>query len=171
MILIAVVVIVIVVVGGIAAYYVMNSGNNNGNGGNGNGDTVNIEDASSLQFDADVTSQGFTITYKLAGKNLGMANLKIRIDLLGGDAGNYIYILDAGEQKAWANADDTWTDVSSDFTAQWESWGTEWTNYVDNLANWTGTGDWSYTAPNGDSIRIYNISIDPVLPDSLFQPT
>ena len=97
--------------------------------------------------------------------------MKIRIDLLGGDTGNFYYILNPGEQEVWANIDSTWIDLSDDFGAQWDSWGIAWINYVDNLQNWDGTGEWSYTAPNGDFIMVYNIAVNPVISDSLFQPT
>ena len=170
-ILIAVIIIVVIVVAGIAAYSALNSGIFNGNGGNGDGDQLPIEDANSLQFEVDLTSQGTTIKYKLSGKNLRATDMKIRIDLLGGDAGNFYYILNPGEQEAWANIDSTWIDLSDDFGAQWDSWGITWINYVDNLQNWAGTGEWSYTAPNGDFIRVYNIAVNPVISDSLFQPT
>ncbi len=169
--LIAVIVVVVIIIAGIAAYDALNSGVFNGNGGNGDGDPGTIEDANSLQFEVELTSQGTTIKYKLAGKNLRAEDMKIRIDLLGGDAGNFYYILNPGEQEAWANIDSTWIDLSDDFGAQWDLWGIEWINYVDNLQNWAGTGEWSYTAPNGDFIRVYNISVNPVISDSLFQPT
>jgi hypothetical protein len=167
LVIVAIVVIVVVIAG--IAVYVLYSGTGGENGGNGGETVITVENATSLQYDADVTSQGATITYKLAGKNLGTENLVIRIDLLGGEAGNYSYILNAGAQSAWAAVNDEWTDVSSDFAAQWQSWGTEWTNYVTNLKEWSGTGEYTYTA-EGVSVRIYNISLNPTLADSLFQP-
>ena len=162
--LVAVVVIIVVVVVVAGAYVLMNP--------SGGGETiVTVANATSLQYDADVTAQGTTITYKFAGINLGTSNLTIRVDLLGGEAGNFSYILNGGEQKAWAKTDSTWTDVSSDFTNQWNAWGTQWTANVDALASWSGTGDYTYTAANGDSVKIYNISVNPTLADSLFQPS
>lgn len=166
-ILVAVLVIVIVVAG-IGIYLYMGTG---GGGGGGGENTYTVANATSLQFEANVTSQGYTIPYKLAGKNLNSTNLTLRIDLLGGESGNYSYILNAGDETAWEAVNGEWTDKSSDFTNQWASWGTEWTNYVDALANWSGTGDYTYTAANGDAITIYNITINPTLPDSLFQPS
>ena len=163
--LVAVVVIIIVVAVVAGAYVLMNP-----SGGGEN--TYTVANATSLQYDADVTAQGTTITYKFAGINLGTSNLTIRVDLLGGEAGNFSYILNGGEQKAWAKTDSTWTDVSSDFTNQWAGWGTEWTNNVNALGAWTtGSGDVTYTNANGDSILIYNISLNPTLADSLFQPS
>ena len=162
-ILVAVLVIVIMVAG-IGIYLYMGTG-----GGGGVENTYTVANATSLQFEANVTSQGTTITYKLAGKNLNSTNLTLRIDLLGGESGNYSYILNAGDETAWAAVNGEWTNVSSDFKNQWNSWGTEWTGYVNKLANWSGTGDYTYTAANGDSITVYNITVNPTLPDSLFQ--
>jgi hypothetical protein len=168
--LIVAIVVVVVVIAGIAVY-VLYSGTGGENGGNGNGgeDVYTVENATSLQYDADVTTQGQTFTYKLAGKNLGTENMKLRIDLLGGETGNYSYILNAGDETAWAAVNGEWTDMTTDFAAQWQAWGTEWTNYINNLKNWSGTGEYTYTA-EGVSVRVYNISLNPSLADSLFQP-
>jgi hypothetical protein len=170
LVVVAIVVIAVVVVG-VAAYYVLSSGGGNENGGNGGETVITIENATSLQYDADVTSQGATITYAWAGKNIGTDNLTIRVDLLGGESGNYSYILNAGDETAWSAVNDEWTDVSSDFAAQWAAWATSWTENLDALkADWSGTGAFSYTAANGDSITIHNIALGPTLSDSLFQP-
>ncbi len=69
----------------------------------------------------------------------------------------------------------TWTNVSSDFTNQWNTWvgtGKQWTLNLNALeTNWSGTGDYTYTTPSGNNvIRIYNVVINPTLADSLFQP-
>lgn len=161
LVIVAIIVIAVVIAG--IAVYVLYSG--------GGGEEVTVENATSIQYDADITSQGATIQYKYAGKNLGTDNLMIRIDLLGGEAGNYSYILNAGDQTAWAAVNDEWTDISSDFTAQWTAWGSTWTANLDALkADWSGTGDFTFTAENGDSITIKNVSLNPELADSLFQP-
>jgi len=160
--------VIVIVVAGIGIYLYMGTGDGGGGGGGGE-NTYTVSNATSLQFEANVTSQGYTIPYKLAGKNLGTANLTLRIDLLGGEAGNYSYILNAGDKTAWEAIEGVWTDKSSDFNAQWASWGTQWTGYVDALKSWSGTGDYSYTATDGSSIKTYDISINPTLSDSLFQ--
>ena len=157
---VVVAVVIIIVVAGIYLY--MNPG----------GETpVTVETATSLQYDAAVTSQGSTIMYEFAGANLGMSNLKLRIDVLGGESGNYSYILNDGDQTAWSAVNGEWTDVSSDFTNQWNSWGTLWTTYVNALKNWSGTGTYTFTDTNGDSVLISNISLNPTLADSLFTPS
>lgn len=162
--------VIVIVAAGVGIYLFMGTGDGGGGGGGGE-NTYTVANATSLQFEANVTSQGYTIPYKLAGKNLNSTNLTLRIDLLGGESGNYSYILNAGDETAWEAVNGVWTDKSSDFLAQWASWGTEWTNYVDALANWSGTGDYTYTAANGDAITVYNITVNPTLVDSLFQPS
>jgi hypothetical protein len=163
------IIVIAVVIGGIAVYVLYSGGTTEPTPTPE--PTPDIEGATSIQYDADITSQGATIQYKYAGKNLGTDNLMIRIDLLGGEAGNYSYILNAGDETAWAAVNDEWTDVSSDFAAQWAAWGAAWTENLDALkANWSGTGDYTFTAENGDSITIKNVSLNPELADSLFQP-
>ena len=167
--IVAAVVIVIVVVVVAGAYVLMNPG---GGGGGGGEDVITAANATSLQYDADITSQGATVKYQFAGRNLGAANETLRINLLAGELGNYSYILNAGDETAWMAVNDEWTDISSEFLTQWDSWGAQWNANVNALGTWTtGTGDISYTATNGDSIRIYNISLNPTLADSLFQPS
>jgi hypothetical protein len=159
----AVVVIAIIVIGvGAYVYLGMGGGTTEGNG---------VADATSLQYDADVTSQGVTATYEFAGKNLGASDMMLRIDILGGESGNYTYILNAADMTAWTAVNGEWTDISSTYQEQWDSWNGQWTGNVDALAAWSGTGDYTYTDDNGDSVKIYNISVNPTLADSLFQPT
>jgi hypothetical protein len=162
--------VIVIVVAGVGIYMFMGTGGGGGGGGGGGENTYTVANATSLQFEANVTSQGATITYDWAGTNLNSANVTLRIDLLGGEAGNYSYILNGGSQTAWTAVNGEWTDISSEFNAQWKAWGDLWTGHVDALKNWSGTGDCSYTATDGSSITIYNIAINPTLPDSLFQP-
>ena len=149
------------------AYVLMNSG----------GKTVKVADATSLQYNAEVSYQGATpILFNWTAKNVGATDMMLRIDLLGGESGNYTYIMNHGTQTAWVSSNGTWTDVSSDFTNQWNTWvgtGKQWTNDLNRLAtNWSGTGDYTYTnSTTGTTIRYYNVAINPTLADSLFQHT
>jgi hypothetical protein len=162
----AAVVVIIVIVAVAGAYVLMNSG-----GGN----TVKVADATSLQYNADVSYQGATpVVFTWTAKNVGAANMVLRIDLMGGASGNYTYIMDHGAQTVWWLNNGTWTDLSSDFTNQWGSWvgtGKQWTNNLDHLTtDWSGTGDYTYAgSTTNTTIRIYNVVINPTLADSLFQ--
>jgi hypothetical protein len=167
--LVAVVVIIVVAVAVAGAYVLMNSG-----GGGGGGNTYTVANATSLQYDTDVTYQGDITHFKWAAKNVGATDMVLRLDILHGEQGNYTYILNGGDQTAWVAVNGTWTDYSSDFTNQWNLWmgtGKQWTGNMNALANWSGTGDYTYTGSTTNStIRIYNIAINPTLADSLFQP-
>jgi hypothetical protein len=159
------VVLIIVVVAGAGAYVLMN----NGNGGN----TVKVTDATSLQYDAEVTYQGDVTQFKWAAKNVGTSDMSLRFDILHGGQSNYTYILNGADQKAWMAVDGNWTDVSTDFTNQWNTWvgtGMAWSRNLDSLAtNWSGTGDYTYAdSATGTTTRIYNVVINPTLADSLF---
>lgn len=155
----AVIVIVAIAAVGVGVYLATQSG--------GGG----VANATSLQLEANVTWQsGVTVTQKWAGKNLNSTQQMLRLDLLGGEAGNYTYIFIASNQTAWSAENGTWTNVSSTFNDLWSVWGGHWTNLVNALANWSGAGDYTYTASTGESVRVYNISVNPSLADSLFQP-
>lgn len=168
--IVAVVVIIVVVAAVAGAYVLMNPGGGGGGGGGG-GDTFTAANATSLQYQADITSQGATVKYDFAGRNLGTANQTFRIDILGGETGNYSYILNAGDQTAWTAVNGVWTDISSEFLTQWDSWGAQWTANVNALGTWTtGSPDVTYNGSNGESIVISNIVVNPTLPDSLFLP-
>jgi len=162
--LVSVVVIIVVVVAVAGGYVLMNGG----------GATNNVASATSLQYKAEVTYQGATTTqFNWAAKNVGATDMQLRIDISGGASGNYTYILNHGNQTAWFAVNGTWTNVSSDFTNQWNTWvgtGKRWTNDLDALAkNWSGTGEYTYTdSAAGTTIRIYNVVINPTLADSLF---
>jgi hypothetical protein len=166
-ILAAVLVIVIVVVGvGAYVFWGMGGGDN----------TPNVEDATSLTYDADVTYQGATSLYKYVARNIGASDMALRIEIFGGASGNYTYILNSKDQTAWVGVNDVWSDLSSDFTNQWNSWvgsGKQFTMDVDKLAaNWSGSGDYTYTdSATQTTIRIYNIQVNPTIPNSIFEHT
>jgi hypothetical protein len=162
----AAVIVIIVVVAVAGAYVLMNGGN-----------TVKVADAKSLQYNADVSYQGAApVVFTWTAKNVGATNMVLRIDLMGGASGNYTYVMDQGAQTAWWLNNGTWTNLSSDFTNQWNTWvgtGKQWTRNWDALTtNWSGTGDCTYTnSATNTTIRIYNVVINPTLADSLFQHT
>jgi hypothetical protein len=168
--LVAVIVVIVVAVAVAGAYVLINRG------GGGSKNIYTVANATSLQFNAEVSYQGATPNlFNWAAKNVGASDMVLRLDILGGASGNYTYIMDHGAQTAWVSSNGTWTNFSSDFTNQWNTWvgtGKQWTSDVDHLAaNWSGTGDYTYTGSStGATIRLYNIVINPTLADSLFQP-
>jgi hypothetical protein len=86
------------------------------------------------------------------------------------DSSNTIYIINGAQQESWIYSDGEWTDMSQVFASQYESWNQTWQGYETSLAAWASTGEYTYTYPgSGDTLRIYNIAVNPELADSLFQ--
>jgi hypothetical protein len=81
--------------------------------------------------------------------------------------GEATFIFNAGTKEAWTSSGGVWTDISDYFDQQYAGFETMWTGYVDSLASWAGTGDYTYSA-EGITYRIYDISVNPSLADSLF---
>jgi hypothetical protein len=69
----------------------------------------------------------------------------------------------------WVESGGQWTDLSSAYSSQSSIWNSAFLGYKNSLTSWSGVGDWTYTDPSGDTVRISNVSVDPSLPDSLFQ--
>jgi type II secretory pathway pseudopilin PulG len=133
------------------------------------GTTADVGEASSLQFKVSVNpadSESVDYTYMI--KNAGTSSLMMRIEMQSAGE-SYIYIINGAQQKVWIYSDGEWMDFSEMYPTYWETWNSAWQGYHDSLLDWTGYGDWTYTTPNGDSVRIYDISINPSLADSLFQ--
>lgn len=134
------------------------------------GTDQNIAGASSLQFTVSVTnssgqSQG---SYTYYAKNAGTTSQMIRIEWIDPSGANFVYIVNGALQQVWVESEGQWTDLSSAFASQSSSWNDAFVGYKDDLAGWSGIGDWSYTDPTGNTVRITNVSVNPSLPDSLF---
>jgi hypothetical protein len=128
-----------------------------------------ITGASSLQFSADVSSGGtLQETYVYYVKNIGTSSLMFRIEGTGSQ-GDFVYIINGAQQSAWIYENGQWMDLSSEYSSQWSTWNSAFTGYKGNLASyWSGSGDYTYTS-GGNTVRIYSISVNPSLADSLFQ--
>jgi hypothetical protein len=164
-IIVAVLLVVIIAVSAVALTL-----NNNANNSNKQNTSVNIADATSLQFTVNDTSQGTTTPYQFSGINIGTANLTIRVDLPSCNPGGptYSYVLNAGTQSAWnTTSNAAW--ITDNFNTAWPLWGNMWSGYVSKLDAWNSTATYSYTASNGDAIKIFDIHVNPALPSSTFQ--
>lgn len=168
---IAVIVVVVIAVVGVGVYLAMSGTGGNGNGGEATptptATAPDVAEASSLQFSVDVTAEGSSYTNNYMAKNIGTSDMMMRIEMLSTD-GDIIYIVNGAEQKVWMYAGGEWTDMSMSFSDEWDSWSTTVGGYQDDLADWTGTGEWTYSE-GGTTVRIYDISVNPELADSLFQ--
>jgi hypothetical protein len=126
-----------------------------------------VADATTLTLSANVTSQGQTTKYMWVGKDL-KAVLTLRVDFV-----TYAYILDAGQQKSWMSIDSGATWTTSTFATDWGSvdvpgFGNQWAEYVAELENWSGSGDYSYMNAAGETITLFNIVVNPTIDDSTF---
>ena len=101
------------------------------------------------------------------GKPIGTENMMVRVEGVIATQ-NIVYIVNGAQQKVWISTNDMWVEVSEQFGEYWNDWRDSLEAYEDTLEDWTGTGDYSYTLPSGDSMRIYNIQVNPALADSLF---
>lgn len=158
---------VFAVVAGVAGVYFATRGGGGGGGGGG-GTTPDIAGASSLQFSVDITGGESAGTYKYMAKNIGTSSMMIRVEIASAE-GDVIYIVNGAQQKAWGYSGGEWIDLSDTYSDQWDAWNAMWVGYRDSLLDWTGTGDWTYTDSQGNSVRVYNIAVNPSLADSLFQ--
>jgi hypothetical protein len=179
------IIVVILVVSAVGVYLAMSGDGDDGENGDGgidttngetengdNGDTIDngndVAGANSLQFKVSVDpvdSESIEYTYMI--KNANTSNMMMRVEME--TAGEeMIYILNRPQQKVWVYSGGQWIDFSNTYQTYWDTWNSAWEGYRTNLLDWTG-GDWTYTTPDGDSVRIYDIDIDPSLADSLFQ--
>jgi hypothetical protein len=157
-----------VAVVGTVAYWALSSGGETTNGETTNGET-NVGNASSLQFSVSIVREGESYETMYSVKNIGTSDLMIRIDLSTTE-GDIVYIVNGVQQKAWEYVGDEWNDLSDAFSAQLDMWDPTVQGYTDNLSSWTGVGDWTYTDADGTPVRIYDITVNPSLADSLFEP-
>ncbi|MCW3983016.1 MAG: hypothetical protein NWE96_03370 [Candidatus Bathyarchaeota archaeon] len=131
--------------------------------------TTGVSGANSLQFKVRLTENGQVKgTYTYMGKSIGTDNFSMRIEYTDAD-GDYIYIFNGATKKAWTY-DKEWVDISDYYASQWSIWDNLWKGYTTSLASWAGTGDYTYT-DGTTTVRIYDISINPTLDDSLFVHT
>ncbi len=167
------VIIIIIIIGAAAAYVLTsNSGTTNPSTSPTPGASTtpnpsstgnNIATAQNLTFTAAVTMSGTTTDYNWTGQNIHVNSEVLKVSFA-----NYAYILDAGQQKAYesTNSGSSWT--TGNFTADWISWSPQWSSYLDNLAHWSGSGNYQYTDPTGASIVISNIQVNQPIPASTF---
>jgi hypothetical protein len=168
---IAVVVIVVVAVAAAGVYLATQSG-----GGGGSTPTAtptstpsgaDVAGSSSLQFSVDISGGASAGTYTFMAKNIGESNLMVRVEM--SNSYELIDIVNGAQQKAWESVNGDWNDLSANYADQFNVWDSTLSGYKSNLASWTGASEYTYTDPDGNSVRVYNISVNPTLADSLFE--
>ncbi|HKM60626.1 MAG TPA: hypothetical protein VJY36_07120 [Candidatus Bathyarchaeia archaeon] len=138
--------------------------------------TGKIATATSYEFNETGTASNGTVldTLYYATKNLGTTNVDLYEVATTPSSGTLIYIINGGEQKAWAYANGQWTDISTEYASIQPTVQSTAGLYVNMLEGWGGSGSFTYTIPSGqqnagDKATFTNIKINPSLPDSLFQ--
>ncbi|MCW3998821.1 MAG: hypothetical protein NWE93_01110 [Candidatus Bathyarchaeota archaeon] len=158
---IIVAVLVVVIVVGVAGVMLLNNGGTPPEATPTPTPAPSIADAETLTFSANVTSQGQTTEYKWYGKDM-QSDAVVRVDLA-----TYAYILDTASEKSWISTDSGATWTASTYATDYAAWGGYWTEYTGKLAGWT-SGDVSYENSAGEAIVLFNITIDPTIPDTTF---
>ncbi len=129
-----------------------------------------VTGASSIKFNVSFTTAVQMVNdYTFSVKNTGTTTMMMRIEGIISNQ-SALYIINGAQQKAWNYSNGKWTDLSPAFSAQYDLWSETWREYCDNLSAWLGTDEYSYTdPPTGNNIRLYSITVNPELSDSLFQ--
>jgi len=168
LIIVAIVAVVAVVAG--VGIYVATRGDG-GAGGGGGGGEGGVAGATSLDFKVDVTYGGQTQTMRERARNIGTANMDLRVDINVVET-TMSWILSGSQQQGWVYTGAQWmsfSDLGYDFSTYWSQYYSGFTTYENYLGNWT-EGEWSGTF-GGYAYRIYDIQVNPSLPDSVFQPS
>jgi hypothetical protein len=168
--IIVAVLVIIIVVAGVVVYYYMGTGESGGGGGGGGETVYTLGNATSVQYTVNLTDPTGVGIYTFAGRNLGTADIELRVDatpVVGYDT--YSYIMFATNQTSYNNETGTW--AAGNFTQDWGvTWSGQFEGYISHNADWmTGDSNISYHDSAGNEVLVYDIMINPSLPDSLFQ--
>lgn len=129
----------------------------------------NVADANNLRFSSEYTFQGGSTTYTFSAKNIGTSSTLLRIEGTG-EQGAFIYIVNGAQKQAWVYENGAWTNLTAYYSSTWGQWISTFSEMKGELRNWSGFGDYTYTdQSSGYTIRIYGITVNPSLPDSLFE--
>jgi hypothetical protein len=137
--------------------------------------TPDVAGATSIGFKVNATfADGNNEEYAFTAKNLGASDIQLRVDEIDAQGNLFVYLYNQTAQTLWIQYADTWTDSSTDFASYWDGANsaligdTALNNYMTELANWSGSGNYDYTS-DGNSYSIFDIVLNPTLDDSLFQ--
>jgi len=129
--------------------------------------------ATSLDFTVQFETQGVVFTYRYRARDIGTSSLDFRFDMTS-EQGNVAYILKGSTRQGWVYTGTEWlefTTMYQDFDEFWNAFYDGFEGYHNYLAEeWTGVQGWTYTVPGVGTVTYTNITINPDLPDSLFQP-
>jgi hypothetical protein len=175
MVIVAIVVIIIIVAG-IAVYVLYMGGGGEPSASPTPTPTSNpVADATAMRFDVNATVDGDLQINRITAMNLGTSDILLRVDQTDKDGNAFTYLMNETAQTVYADAMGTgYVDDSANFASYWDNTligNAGLQSYMMELANWSGTGDYSYDA-DGNSFVIYNIVVNPQIDDpvAVFQP-
>ena len=159
-------------VGAVAAYVLVFS--DGGSTGLPEGENAQSITSVSCKMDSTLTTDTgtYTATSSFSARNLWTSNLELRVEATMPGVMEGRLILKESSQEAWAwDSESGWQDSSDEFESIWSMYGSQFTEVLDILSDWTG-GDYNYTDPDsGASVRFYDIQLNVDLSDSLFEPS
>jgi hypothetical protein len=129
-----------------------------------------IGSATSLDYKMDMTSEGQTTTWGYRVRNIGTTNLDMRVDWTTSGT-TTSYIISGSQQQGWIYVGTQWmsfSDLGMNFSEYWSQYSSSLGTSTGYLSDWV-SGEWSETY-GGITYRIYDILVNPSLPDSVFQP-
>ena len=141
----------------------------------------NVIKATSLQFTVTFTNSSGVETnrYVLQGKNLGNTASMMRIDWTypnaNGAPQEVISIVNGAQQKSWTYNNFTGTPIwvaapADEYANSVSSLQFTWQSNLNYLENyWNGVDNVAVNV-GASTVRVFDISLNPILPDSLFQP-
>jgi hypothetical protein len=139
----------------------------------------NASKVSSIQFNVSDAEQGGPIIGEgktaYFAKNIGTSNLEIRTQAYNRPNGIQVTIINGVQKNAWYYEDNAWRTYPSSLVNYSNLYQGPIKYYTDAiLANWSGSGNFTYTFedPAGVYARVIisDIVLNPSLPDSLFKP-
>jgi hypothetical protein len=168
--IIVAVVAIVIIIAGAAAYVLMNNGGSSGTNATPTPTPapLSVAGATSLQFTVEeTTSGGSPVTYNYATRNFNSTTEEIRVDIPGGSAGNYSFIVKLADSTSFMSLDNGVTWTASSFATD-AAYATALNDYVTALYNWNGH-DATYTYTSGTKTNVISaIHVNPSLPNSLF---
>jgi|WetSurMetagenome_2_1015567.scaffolds.fasta_scaffold294929_1 hypothetical protein len=146
--IVAIVIIAVAAVAGVIVFTMGQRGDNNPQG-------------DSIKFNVDATSAYGTIyTTTVSAKNIGQNNMLL---LWENPHVKTKMVLDFSKQTSWEYFYGSWTEYPWAFNNISSDWSQMWTH----IQGSNGT-EVTYSDESNSTIRLYNIQINPSLPDSLF---
>ncbi len=138
---------------------------------------LTVVDANTLQFDVAETTDGVVLNYAFASKNVNTTEQVVRMDILGGEAGNFSYIIDIAAGTSFTSMDNGVTWTAGDFNTDL-NYVVAFADYQTALVNWDGHSEtYSFTTtdalapPAGRGIVISSIHVNPTLDDATYFST